>query len=883
MVKRGLSTRGLSTIVVTLILILLVLVAVGILWYVFREVSEVKSDIAVEPFLVDIDINPLSVAIIPDGTSANVSLRLNRNPGEGDIDSLKFILFDGNSSHEEVVNTTLEELTEKTYMVPIGNLNKDSLETITAIPILLGKEGEQKLARFGKEYNFKTNKTRTVSSGGGGGGGGGGSGTPACTPTKTCALNYIGQCGTQLSDGCNNVLNCANNCDATQFYCYKGEGDVSNVCVNNSVTCNPQGNSCVNLTALAQFYCYYNGTSFKFKNITSTCVNGCQGNECLGPCDLTSASWNVTTATEGEMVKLTVQGNNCNGKNLNYTIYEDDGFFGADAVHSFISNLLTANWNAIYVDDGIGIPEYYFKVFVVGDASENILSNNFLEVDRAIIPMTSLTFNKISSQVYGTSLIPTCSANVVGTPILRMNGNAIISGQTLTLGAGSYLFNCSLNSPAVSNSSIFIINKVTPSLSLTANPSWSVTNPTQTSVTGSGCASGLTCNLYRNNVAVAIPDIQTLAVGIYNYVFNTTGNTNYTYTSVTNNLIVNLAAPVCGNGVIETGEQCETNPLNLNGASCVSLGYDSGTLDCSSSCQFDTTQCVGVGKTQIVELIAVDGVTVLSTYNTGNNLIQQCANDAIQGQTCLVWPGTYAERVVTVRGGIAGNYITIKSQTKGQAIINSSTNGGFTISHPYIKVDGFDITGYANAGFITLPTNTNDANRGDYAIISNNNIHDTSGGTTGPGWVNGVCTGSSCSSLVWAIRIYESANLNNIAKGVTISENNIIRHKYAAIAIFGINQRAMNNYIEGFNDALNLHFDDADAFVLFGINNTISGNEVMIDSRCENDCSNCGGSCGTDHTDYIQAYYVYDYQYYSKNMLIENNYFHDGGLVQIGQ
>lgn len=39
---------------------------------------------------------------------------------------------------------------------------------------------------------------------------------PACVPSKTCA-DYPGQCGTNLSDGCANVLNCSGNCVAPKF------------------------------------------------------------------------------------------------------------------------------------------------------------------------------------------------------------------------------------------------------------------------------------------------------------------------------------------------------------------------------------------------------------------------------------------------------------------------------------------------------------------------------------------------------------------------------------------------------------------------------------------------------------------------------------------
>lgn len=46
---------------------------------------------------------------------------------------------------------------------------------------------------------------------------------------------------------------------------------------------------------------------------------------------------------------------------------------------------------------------------------------------------------------------------------------------------------------------------------------------------------------------------------------------------------------VCGNGVLETGESCDS--LQLDGQTCADLGYSGGTLSCSSDCELDETEC----------------------------------------------------------------------------------------------------------------------------------------------------------------------------------------------------------------------------------------------------------------------------------------------------
>ena len=49
----------------------------------------------------------------------------------------------------------------------------------------------------------------------------------------------------------------------------------------------------------------------------------------------------------------------------------------------------------------------------------------------------------------------------------------------------------------------------------------------------------------------------------------------------------------CGNGVIDSGEDCDG--ANLNGQTCMSRGYVSGTLTCNADCTFNTSNCVSGG------------------------------------------------------------------------------------------------------------------------------------------------------------------------------------------------------------------------------------------------------------------------------------------------
>lgn len=62
------------------------------------------------------------------------------------------------------------------------------------------------------------------------------------------------------------------------------------------------------------------------------------------------------------------------------------------------------------------------------------------------------------------------------------------------------------------------------------------------------------------------------------------------FASETQLIDTQIKISVCGNGIVEGGEDCEG--LDLNGQSCVSLGFASGDLFCDLACSFDTYSCV---------------------------------------------------------------------------------------------------------------------------------------------------------------------------------------------------------------------------------------------------------------------------------------------------
>ena len=119
-------------------------------------------------------------------------------------------------------------------------------------------------------------------------------------------------------------------------------------------------------------------------------------------CSLTAASWNETEVDEGTQVTLTVNGNNCDGKQLDFELFDTDDFLlfvDLDPVAvtnpvstTFSSGVATQTWITEWVDDSDGgdpDPEFVFIASLNEDADINIESSNTLKVSQVevIIPI----------------------------------------------------------------------------------------------------------------------------------------------------------------------------------------------------------------------------------------------------------------------------------------------------------------------------------------------------------------------------------------------------------------------------------------------------------------------------------------------------------------
>nr|MBA4405106.1 hypothetical protein [Nanoarchaeum sp.] len=127
------------------------------------------------------------------------------------------------------------------------------------------------------------------------------------------------------------------------------------------------------------------------------CSSSCQTE--IPICSFTSAVWSTTQVVNNTQVTLTVNGNNCDGETISFSILEDDGIAGTSDVTSqlnnpptsttFVSGVATKTWDAEWLQDS-GVftdddPEYIFEAILTSNTSKTIQSSNILKVTPSVV------------------------------------------------------------------------------------------------------------------------------------------------------------------------------------------------------------------------------------------------------------------------------------------------------------------------------------------------------------------------------------------------------------------------------------------------------------------------------------------------------------------
>jgi len=111
----------------------------------------------------------------------------------------------------------------------------------------------------------------------------------------------------------------------------------------------------------------------------------------------------------------------------------------------------------------------------------------------------------------------------------------------------------------------------------------------------------------------------------------------------------------CGDGIKSDSEQCDTN--DFGGESCSTVGFTGGTLSCSASCTYITTNCVaGFVKFRTFNLTYVSGNAIGYTSVCGNTLTKYgrtngaCTDKFCDAAADLMIPTSTGTTKLFVRG-----------------------------------------------------------------------------------------------------------------------------------------------------------------------------------------------------------------------------------------
>ncbi len=389
-------------------------------------------------------------------------------------------------------------------------------------------------------------------------------------------------------------------------------------------------------TALGENDCVsVNGTGWTG---TLSCYDSCvfDTTSCVAPplpCSLTSASWSTSSAVEGDTVSLTVNGENCDGEQINFSIQEYDIFPGTnDAVVTNPSSAvmsgdsLVVTWIAEWQSEGwpeSDPPEYHFDAWLSSDSSEIVRSDTpRLKVSQVPTEcsLTSASWSTSTAIEGDTVSLTVNGSNCDGEQIdfkieefdaLSSNENvttnpssATMSGDSLVVtwiaewqsdgldGDPEYHFDAWIN-----GASSEIVRSDTPRLKVSeAGPQCgdgAIESPEicddGNTDNGDGCSS--LCEIEDDWECVGEPSVCT---------------------------------PLCGNGNIDSGEECDG--VNLNNEDCESVKGVSGwtgTLACNSQCFWDTTLCVApsecvVSSASWGELAVSAGTLIYLNVQTAN-------------------------------------------------------------------------------------------------------------------------------------------------------------------------------------------------------------------------------------------------------------------------
>lgn len=228
----------------------------------------------------------------------------------------------------------------------------------------------------------------------------------------------------------------------------------------------------------------------------------------------------------------------------------------------------------------------------------------------------------------------------------------------------------------------------------------------------------------------------------------------HTLFATTYSVDIYASVPGCGDAQIQTGESCDG--ANLGGSTCESVGFDGGTLSCSSVCTLITTSCVidtnppssgGGGSRDRVEIEVTDTNVVVG----GLALPQMSVSLLKDGQRVATVPargdGTFQMTITGLATGVyrmqivgtIGLSSTVRSEVFLVRVIKNSTTkiSGITLPPTLsvtqdtttLLVSGFTFPGTAVSltknGIVTAMTVSDEAGLYKFVLPKQTTLNET--------------------------------------------------------------------------------------------------------------------------------------------------------------
>jgi len=407
-----------------------------------------------------------------------------------------------------------------------------------------------------------------------------------------------------------------------------------------------------------------------------------------------SDTWAFTINKATTYVNLSLNGNE-NNITITYPEYLNV-IYSTNALTSIMyrnsSNVSSENNTPINLATGY----YNYTVINLGNDNYTGSSKTFFVTVNQNSSSCDILFNATSPLTYPAQFKVYTNCNSDFT--LKRNGEIISNNSIQSLGAGTYNFSVTRidneNYTNVYDEEFFNISKAVLSLNLSISQNWNVTYSTETTVTGSNCPIQLTCNLYRDDVLKSNPEIATLGYGVYNYIYNTTGNENYTSYSNSSILTVNQNTGSCDLLFNETSPQTYPKVFKVytNCNSPFTL-YRNGTIISNNS-----EQNLGIGYWNF-SVVRTDQINYTNIRDTEFFTIQQNtrACDVLFNETSpLNYPSSF--RVYT---NCDSTFTLFKN---GTSISNNSIQslGAGLYSFIVVRTDQINYTNYFDQEFFTI-------------------------------------------------------------------------------------------------------------------------------------------------------------------------------------